>query len=213
MDYCQIFEEDVEHTPARFFPIADQTTPTWSEKIQALEDVERQLPDSILPFTVKYLHALDSLYEDQHRELKRWIKKAKKAEAETRKLRLETLVLNSRVATMRKERQRYMQKLHEVLDHPRYKKNAKEINNRKRTFALPPEQGIRIPGIYLRGKAQAVPAYDLENPILNHVESEESVADNFDNMKATKDAMTTGPSQISPGQGADDGYVNDLYAL
>jgi hypothetical protein len=25
--------------------------------------------------------------------------------------------------------------------------------------------------------------------------------------------MTTGPSQISPGQGADDGYVNDLYAL
>ena len=39
MDYCQIFEEDIEHTPARFFPMLDQTTPTWCEKIQALENI------------------------------------------------------------------------------------------------------------------------------------------------------------------------------
>ena len=66
MDYCQIFEEDIEHTPARFFPVPDQTTPIWCEKIQALENIGRQMPDAIMPFTVKYLHALDSLYEDQH---------------------------------------------------------------------------------------------------------------------------------------------------
>jgi hypothetical protein len=28
MDYCQIFEEDVEHTLQGFPPVADQTTPT-----------------------------------------------------------------------------------------------------------------------------------------------------------------------------------------
>jgi hypothetical protein len=30
-EYCQIFEEDIEHTPARFFPVPNQTTPTWCE--------------------------------------------------------------------------------------------------------------------------------------------------------------------------------------
>ena len=82
MDYCQIFEEDIEHTPARFFPMVDQTTPTWCEKIQALENIGQQMPDTIMPFTVKYLHALDSLYKDQHQELMRWITKTRDAEAE-----------------------------------------------------------------------------------------------------------------------------------
>lgn len=224
MDYCQMFEEDIEHTPARFFPVVDQTTPTWTMKVRDLEDIGRHMPNSTMVSTVKYLHALDSLYEDQRQELKKWIKKARKAEDEVRKWRFESYLLEGRLANMRKKKQEYLQQLHEARDQLRYRERAQEINKRKRTFAMSPEQEMRIPGRDPRGKARAGSAYDPENPRLNHAKSEESVADNF-NRKATKGAMTTGPSPVSPRQGADDGYannpwqdadgeyVNDLYAL
>ena len=65
IEYCQIFEEDIEHTLARFFPMPDQTTPTWCEKVRVLEKISPQAPEYTTVSTVKYLHALDSLYEDQ----------------------------------------------------------------------------------------------------------------------------------------------------
>jgi hypothetical protein len=38
-EYCQIFEEDIEHTPAKYFLVPNQTTPTWYEKVRAMEKV------------------------------------------------------------------------------------------------------------------------------------------------------------------------------
>jgi len=114
MDYCQIFEEDIEHTHARFFPMPDQTTPTWCEKIQALENIGRQMPDPIMPFTVKYLHALDSLYEDQHQELMRWITKTSNAEAEVRALKLELEEAHKQMAIIIDRMEFYRRELHET---------------------------------------------------------------------------------------------------
>ena len=43
-------------------------------------------------------------------------------------------------------------------------------------------------------------------------DTEESVADNFNDKKTAGNANTTGPSQVPSGQGAD-GYAHELYAL
>ena len=76
VEYCQIFEEDIESTPARFFPMPNQTTPTWCEKVQALQKIDPKTPEYTIVTTIKYLHALDTLYENQQQELSRWIAKA-----------------------------------------------------------------------------------------------------------------------------------------
>ena len=64
------------------------------------------------------------------------------------------------------------------------------------------------------GKAPVIPEYDLEHPEFDpdqyiqreshfdharSIETEESVADNFNNIKATGDAMNAGPSQVLSG--------------
>ena len=64
IEYRQIFEEDIERTPARFFPVPNQTTPTWCEKVWALEKIDLKTPEYTAVTTVKYLHALDTLYEN-----------------------------------------------------------------------------------------------------------------------------------------------------
>ena len=63
-EYYQIFEEDIEHTPTGFFPVPDQTTPTWCEKVRVLEKISPQAPEYTAVSTIRYLHALDTLYED-----------------------------------------------------------------------------------------------------------------------------------------------------
>jgi hypothetical protein len=237
MDYCQIFEEDIEHTPARFFPVPDQTTPTWCGKIQDLENVGRQMPDAIMPFTVKYLHALDSLYEDQRQELIRWITRAKEAEAEVRALKLELEETNKRIATTTDKMKYYRRELRETLKRPHYKTQSRRMTKGRRTFAIPADRRIEIPGvpritqevmraIDAKGKAPVIPEYDPEHPEFDpdeyirreshsdharSIETEESVADNLNNIKAAEDATNAGPSQVLPGQ--DDGYASYLYAL
>ena len=47
-----------------------------------MEKVGQRTLDYTIVSTVRYLHALDALYEDQQRELKKWTTKAKEAEAE-----------------------------------------------------------------------------------------------------------------------------------
>jgi hypothetical protein len=79
-----MFEEDIEHTPTRFFPVPNQTTPTWCEKVRALEKIDLKTHEYAAVTTVKYLHALDTLYENQQQELSRWITKAKEIGNELR---------------------------------------------------------------------------------------------------------------------------------
>jgi len=59
----------------------------------------------------KYLYALDILYEKQEWELKIRTTKLKEAEAEVHALRMELLMLNSQLSTMREEKEQCKQEL------------------------------------------------------------------------------------------------------
>jgi len=135
------------NTPhARFFPVPNQTTPTWCEKLQALENIGRQMPDAIMPFTVKYLHALDALYEDQHRELMRWVTKTRDTEAEVRALQLELEEAHKQMAIITDKMEFYRRELKETLERTRYKNPSRKMT-KKRTFAIPTNRRIEIPGL------------------------------------------------------------------
>ena len=75
--------------------------------------------------TTKYLHALDTLYENQEIELKIRNTKPKEAEAEVHALRMELLMLNSQLSTMREEKEQYKQELQKALDHPKTRKRSR----------------------------------------------------------------------------------------
>jgi hypothetical protein len=111
MNICQDYEAKINNTRARFFPVMDQTSLIWRKKIKATEKVKPQSPVYPLMTTAKYLHALDILYEDQERELKIRTTKVKEAEAEVRALKIELLMLNSQLSTMREEKEHHQQEL------------------------------------------------------------------------------------------------------
>ena len=64
MDICQEYEAKVNNTHAKFFPVMDQTSLVWRKKIKALEKAKPQAPEYPLVTIAKYLHALDTLYEN-----------------------------------------------------------------------------------------------------------------------------------------------------
>jgi len=201
-----VFEEDKEHTPTRFFPVPDQTTPTWSEKVKELEEIGPQTPEYTTVSTIRYLHALDTLYEDQQRELKKWTTKAKEAEAEVRSLRMELLIMSSQIATLKDKKEYYKQELQKALEGP----HTRRIKKGKRTFAMPPNKGYdpRHPHYNLNGyiPRESLSDHDGSN------DTEELVVDNFNSKKTAGDTNTTGPSRVPSGQGAD-GYARELYVL
>ena len=82
----------------------DQTSHVWRKKIKAMEKVKPQALEYPLMTTAKYLHALDTLYENQEIELKIKNTKLKEAEAEVQALRKELLMLNSQLSTMRERK-------------------------------------------------------------------------------------------------------------
>lgn len=43
-EICADLEEDIEFTPAIFFPVLNQTTPTWCDKVRDLEKISPQAP-------------------------------------------------------------------------------------------------------------------------------------------------------------------------
>ena len=95
MNICQEYEAEVNNTHAKFFPVMDQTSLVWCKKIKAMEKAEPQALEYPLVTTAKYLHPLDTLYENQEIELKIKNTKLKEAEAEVQALRTELLMLNS----------------------------------------------------------------------------------------------------------------------
>jgi hypothetical protein len=64
MEICQEYESKVNNTYARFFPVIDHISLSWRKKIKAMEKVKPQMPEYTLMTTTKYLHALDTLYEN-----------------------------------------------------------------------------------------------------------------------------------------------------
>ena len=83
----------------------DQASLVWRKKIKALEKMKPQMPKYTLMTTAKYLHALDTLYENQEIELKIKNTKLKEVEAKVQALRKELLMLNSQLSTMREEKE------------------------------------------------------------------------------------------------------------
>ena len=61
----------------------DQTSHVWRKKIKAMEKAEPQALEYPLVTTAKYLHPLDTLYENQEIELKIKNTKLKEAECNT----------------------------------------------------------------------------------------------------------------------------------
>jgi len=111
MIICQENDAEVNNTHARYFPVMDQTSLIWRKKIKAMEKAKPQTPEYILMTIAKYLHALDILYKNQERELKIRNTKLKEAEAEVQALRMELLMLNSQLSTMREEKVQCKQEL------------------------------------------------------------------------------------------------------
>ena len=64
MNICHENEAKINNTHAKFFPVMDQTSLVWHKKIKALEKVKPQMLEYTLMTIGKYLHALDTLYEN-----------------------------------------------------------------------------------------------------------------------------------------------------
>jgi len=81
MNIYQENEAEINNTHAKFFPVIDRTSLVWRKKIKALEKTKPQMLEYTIMTTAKYLHALDTLYENQEIELKIKNTKLKEAEA------------------------------------------------------------------------------------------------------------------------------------
>lgn len=195
-----MFKEDIEYTPAKYFPVPDQTTPAWHEKVRALERIKPQSLEYMKVFTVRYLHALDSIYEDQQQELSGWIVKVMETRNELHNVTMELHRANREKAILQLQLDSCHQELREAQQQPYSRKHARWIKQGRRTFARRP---------IATGTRSGVPAYDPQHPhydlngyvpkesMSDHetIETEESMADNFTNKETTQDARDAGPSK------------------
>ena len=83
------------------------------------------MPEYTLMTTAKYLHALNTLYENQEIELKIKNTKVKEVEAEVQALRKELLMLNSQLSTMREEKEQCKHELQKALERPKTRKRRR----------------------------------------------------------------------------------------
>lgn len=204
-EICADFEEDIEFTPARFFPVANQTTPTWWEKVRGLEKVHPQAPEYTEVSTIRYLHALDSLYEDQQLEKTTWINKYRHLEIELENTNSELYKAAREKLTLQHELDTCQKELHEVQQKLIAKKRARKSKKGKKTIAK-----IRI-------KNRETP-YDPRQPYYyleeykpkesfsdqGTLETEESAADNWKIKESEEEKF---------GQSDADGYAQELYVL
>ena len=136
-------------------------------------------PEYTAVTTIKYLHALDTLYENQQQELSRWIAKAKEIGSELWDTKWELYLVRQERAIMKNKLDSYCQELKEALKQSRAKKHLKKTKKGKWIVIVGPQDGV--------------PAYDPQNPHyeLNKyfpkesysdretVETQESMVDNF----------------------------------
>lgn len=204
-EICADFEEDIEYTPARFFPVPNRTTPTWCEMVQDLEKISPQTPEYTGVATVKYLHALDSLYEDQQMERTIWMNRYKDLEAELEKTNKELYKVNREKLALKHQLDICQKELHGIQQKLINKKRAKKAKKGKKTITkICIKNGEisydpRLP-YYHQDKYKTKESLSDQQTL----ETEESIADN-QNVKETIDE--------DQGHADADGYARELYTL
>jgi len=103
-----------------------------------MEKVNLHTPKYTIVVTIKYLHALDSLYEDQQQELSRWITKAKEIGHELINTNLELFLVRQERAILKNKLDFCSQELKEALQESRARKCAKRMKKGRRTMAMHP---------------------------------------------------------------------------
>ena len=122
-----VWSKSQQHS-CKVFPVLDQTSLIWHKKIKAMEKAKPQALEYTLMTTAKYLHALDILYENQEVELKINNTKLKEVEAKVQALKIEQLMLNSQLSTMRKEKGQCKQELQKALERPKARKTRRRAH-------------------------------------------------------------------------------------
>jgi len=74
-----------------------------------LEKIDPKTLEYTTVTTIKYLHALDTLYENQQQELSRWIAKAKEIGSELRDTKWELYLVRQERAIMKNKLDSYCQ--------------------------------------------------------------------------------------------------------
>jgi len=113
---------------ARFFRVPNQTTPTWREKARDLGKISPQTPEYMEVFNVRYMHALDAVYEDQQKELSGWITKVKEIKNELRNTTMEFYLANQERSILRRKLTDYRQEMDTLLQDPQIWKRVKKMN-------------------------------------------------------------------------------------
>jgi hypothetical protein len=185
-EFCVAFEEDIEHTPARFYPVPDQSTPTWNLKIEDLQKIDVKAPEFTMVTTVVYMHALDILYDYQKEEMERQAREKEEIQRELYDARLRLREDSKEKARLKLELASCYQDL-QVAQHQIQKK--KHPRKKTRSIARRP-----IAAGACKGKAvynPDHPHYRLDEYISRESYSEqetivtaESVADNLQGINA-----------------------------
>lgn len=130
VEICENFEEEIEFTPARFCPVTNQTTANWIKKVEELEKIDSKASEYAGVFTVRNLHALDALYEDQFKEKLSWMSKCKELEEVTKtnlELFKENLYLKYELDNCRIALQELQQKIRKKRRNKKIKKGKRMI--------------------------------------------------------------------------------------
>lgn len=98
--FCEKHEREVGHTPSRFFPPSDYSRPAWLRRMETLEGVGQREDDPTLIATVRYLLALDGLYEAHRQEWRVSVHRAEEAEARERDLRAQLEQAQTEIAEL-----------------------------------------------------------------------------------------------------------------
>ena len=160
------------------------------------------------------MHALDAMFEDQQKELSRWITRAQEIKNELRNTTMELYLARQGVRLRQKLAEKY-QEIDALLQDLHIWKRAKKIMKTVRNLTM---QTTAI------GTRNGIPVYDPQHPQYEPgghtwqesdsgqetAETEESFADNFTEQKV---AGNGGPSPTSPKQDDADGYAQELYKL
>ena len=186
-DYCGIFEEDIHHTPAKYFPVPNQTTPTWHDKVRELEQINRETPAYTKVLTIRYLHNLDNLFEDQQKELAAWIDRQKRTRAELNK---RTIRMSHAIHQVKQELEQCQQELRRTQRQLHKKRRTRQTQPGGRTFARQP---------IAPGSRNGVPAYDPQRPYydLNGYVPRESMTDN-ETVQTKESVADNSPQEAGP---------------
>jgi hypothetical protein len=97
---CQIYEEQVADTPLRFFPPFQRDRLAWMARMRALEEQQLLEDDPIVVYLTAFLLTLDAQYDFLARHHHQMIARAEDVEKLNRKLHVDLISTQARVATL-----------------------------------------------------------------------------------------------------------------